>query len=162
MDTMQTSSQARDNKNLGFYTFNRGKIKEQQCYDIDDEILGEIYSEKFDQIKEETKRRRKGENLEDINAFVPLNLYSTMQVDSFFEWVVDKYSILDQIEPLDDEDLDRNVALSIVDQLIINHPVIFKKIDRKKIAADLQLISRLWQWYAYDMDLNHLNEITED
>jgi hypothetical protein len=161
-DTMQTSSQARNDTNLGFYTFKRGRIKEQQCYDIDDEILHEIYAEKLDQIKEETRRRRKDERLENSNAFVPLNLYSTMQVDNFFEWVIDKYDILDQIEPLIDEDLDRNVALSIVDQLIINYPIIFKKNDREKIAADLMLISRLWQWYAYDMDLNNLNEITKD
>jgi len=166
-DTVQTSNQAHHYKNLKLYTFKRGRVKEHRYDEVNDEILSQIYSGKLGQVKDEIERGKKTGKLDNINTFIPLNLYSTMQVDELFEYVVNKKdnhkkTILDKIEPMIDEELSSNVVLTIINQLIIDYPVIFKKLDRKKIAYDLMLISKLWQWYDFDQDLNHLNEITKD
>ena len=166
-DPRQTTTEAQYYKNLRLYTFKRGGIKEYRYDEIDDQMLKQFYPGKLDQIKQEIKNGRSKGKLDNVNAFVPLNLHSTMQVDKLFEYVVNKKdkhkkTILDKIEPMIDEELSSNVVLTIVDQLNSDYPEIFKKNQKKKIAYDLMLISKLWQWYEYDTDLNHLNEITEN
>lgn len=67
--------------------------------DVPEQVLMDIATgtDHAQDILIEIERRRSGERLENSTAFGPLNVYSNLQLDRLFEWVVDEFELIGEV-----------------------------------------------------------------
>lgn len=85
-------------KELPIYTFRSGqKIEIIPHLNVTDDILREVYykDHTFNGIKAEIQNVLDNKNLNNIDAFTPLNVYSNVQLDKFFSAIIDRYNLVD-------------------------------------------------------------------
>lgn len=139
-------------KNLKIYSFRSGNdIEIFQHIETPDEILRQVYStpELYNGIKEEIERCKKGLNLLNIDAFTPLNVYSNVQLDRFFDYIVDRYRLVDM-------SLSYEKWKTPLMQILNGFPHIFSS---RRIVSLTENFQHLWQfqkWFLKDGTINGL------
>lgn len=84
-------------KNLDIAYFDGDKIIDFKHLSTPDNILKQVYytDELYNGVKCEINNVKNGNKLQNVDAFTPLNIFSNLQLDRFFEYVIDKHNILD-------------------------------------------------------------------
>ena len=128
-----------------------------------DDILNHIYQsdDLHTGIKEEIEKRKAGLSLANINSFTPLNVYSNLEIDRFFEFIIDEYSMVDIFM--------RSTVLQQVDSefthifktLSKKYPSIFTSQFVRAIKLNLQITFEFHRWYQQQRDLDSLNNLID-
>jgi len=84
-------------RDLVIYQFteddNEPLIIHQQIQTTPREIFEEVYGNKLVEIGEEVSLLMESKNLTNIDSFTPMNVYSNVQLDKFFSYIIDRYEI---------------------------------------------------------------------
>lgn len=86
-------------RELNIHRFNGNTIETFSHIDCPSEIYSEVYnSQNLNLILEDIDNVKNNQKLKDVGAFVPLNIYSNLQLDKFFEYIIDKYNIVEKFK----------------------------------------------------------------
>jgi hypothetical protein len=150
-DSTAYSKRARHTfRDIDYYQFAGNQLKTFNFEEIDDDYLREVYKERVTIVRQEINDSLKGERLNDISAFIPMNTYSNLQLDKFFEHIIQYHDILNNIMPTKNKALSQSQASMLIDNLIHYDLVVFSNHNIKRMKNDLMNIAKLWQWFEYD------------
>jgi hypothetical protein len=117
----------------------------------------ELYPHYF----KELDRIKRGEPLTNSDMFSPLNIYSNMQLDSYFTYIIKRYSlaeiihrsksIFDVYQPLN----------GMLKELKVLQPKIFTNNLVKQIRESVEVLYKFHQWYCKRRDYGSLDELIE-
>ena len=86
-------------RSLEIYSFTNNEfIRYPDIQSVPDHVIREVYNnnEYYTAIQEEMDvLKNNGKKLDNIDCFTPLNIYSNINLDNFFEYIIDKYEIAD-------------------------------------------------------------------
>lgn len=132
-------------KKLNIYSFHDGKrVQIIEHLKLPDEILKEIYDtpDLFYGVKEEIKRCPTG-NLSNIDAFTPMNVYSNVQLDKFFNYIIDRYDFVKA-------SLDPNKWITPLIQIGSAFPEIFSPRRITSLTENFQHLYNFQHWFLRD------------
>ena len=143
-------------KNLRICTFQSGtKLDYYDHIYTPDDVLREAYTNNlaFDAVKEEIKRVQANVNLKNIDAFTPLNIYSNVQMDKFFKYIIDKYHIVDDI---------MNNPMRIKNTLVqigAAHPTAFTPARIRSLRANFNKLLPFHFWFTRSKNRDELRSL---
>lgn len=146
-------------RDLDIYHFNGKSIdiyKHIQCPDF---IYKEVYpNEHYNKILQEIENVKTKSKMNDVGAFVPLNIYSNVQLDKFFEYIINKYEMLDRF-------LKGNLQAVFL-TLNTNHGNIFTSRRIESLKSNFRKTWKFHQWFLkskkYDTFNNLMYEFIKD
>lgn len=83
-------------RDLDIYNFNGSSIdiyKHTQC---PDNVYRNAYGNNYQLALDEIERVKNKQKMKDVGAFTPLNVYSNVQLDKFFAYIINKYEVLER------------------------------------------------------------------
>lgn len=95
---------------------------------------------------QEIERRKQGAKLINAAAFSPLNVHSNMQLDKFFEMLIGKYDIVNDIYCSSSPTNLNGRINRVFDDICIKHPNVFSACSRNSIS---QALDRTWYWHRW-------------
>jgi len=149
-------------KSLSVFEYAAGEPRiYQRVVDVPDDALIRVYGEpqKIEAVKAEMDRLSKGKKLADINAFIPLYMRGCVDLDRYFEDLIDKYQLVDafftcrHIIPLK-----RRFNNLLTDQAKLL-PDIFTKGMVASIIKNLEFTYKLHWWFMNRMDYESLDRL---
>ena len=100
-DSINYVQGARMKKDFPVYDFtdNNELIVYDGVNQVPADLMNKIYldNQLRDTIYDEIERRKSGKRLESTNSFIPLNIYGNLCLDRFFEYLIDKYEMVDNL-----------------------------------------------------------------
>lgn len=82
---------------LDIYDFNGTGIDIYPHISCPDTIYKEVYpGQLYDDLQQEIENVKNSQKLNNVDAFVPLNVYGNVQLDKFFNYIIEKYDILNK------------------------------------------------------------------
>ena len=162
-DSINYIRQAQKLKTFEVFKLEGGELLSTISLNTPDEILRHIFQsdQLFKGIKEEIKKRKAGLSLANINSFTPLNVYSNLEIDRFFEFIIDEYSMVDifmrstVLQQVDSE------FAHIFKKLSKHYPSIFTSQFVRAIKLNLQITFEFHRWYKQQGDLDSLNNLID-
>jgi hypothetical protein len=162
-DSINYIRQAQKLKTFEVFNLEGGELSSTISLNTPEEILRHIYftDDLYTGIKEEIEKRKAGLPIANINSFTPLNVYSNLQIDRFFEYIIDEYSMVDIFM--------RSTVLQQVDSEFTH---IFKTLSKKypkvitshfvrAIKLNLQITFEFHRWYKQQGDKKSLDNIID-
>ena len=162
-DSINYIRQAQKLKTFDVFHLQEGELSSTMSLNTPEEILRHIYftDELLKGIRNEIEKRKAGLSLANINSFTPLNVYSNLEIDRFFEFIIDEYSMVDIFM--------RSTVLQQVDSefthifktLSKKYPSIFTSQFVRAIKLNLQITFEFHRWYQQQRDLDSLNNLID-
>jgi len=113
------------------------------------ELIKKVYldSDKIEFINGEIERRKSNKELKDIDSFVPLNIYSNLKIDAFFDYIIDQYELIDQFT--------RSYSITVIDKTVGNimknlsdkYPDVFKPDLVSIINENIEYLAIYHNWF---------------
>lgn len=151
-DSINPIHTVRMNADVPLYTISGGKfMKYSSLLDAPEEVLRSVAvdDEHVQMILLEMDRRRNGIRLENSAAFSPLNVYSNLQLDKFFDMIIDKYDLTDEVDKATSPTNLNGRLARIFDDIDKNYPKAFSPYMKKTIFLTLE---RTWYWHKWFTD----------
>lgn len=113
----------------------------RQIQDVPDEIIKTVYYNDtyYTHIQNELQTLNSNKRLNNIDCFVPLNIYSNICLDNFFEFIINKYQIIDIFFKVTDFEHFKRLTNPILTQLTLSHPKIFTSRLIRGIRENLRI-----------------------
>lgn len=109
-------------------------------------------------ILAEAERRRNGIRLENAGAFSPLNVYSNIRLDKFFEMIIDKYEMVDELVKSSSPTNWDGRLNRIMEEVQRHYHGSISSYMQKAIKLSLEKIWYWHEWYAGKRDVSTLEE----
>ena len=138
-------------RDMEIFSFNGKTLDKYQHLNCPDSIYKLVYNDLYDNILMEIDNINNNRKMKDVGAFTPLAIYSNRQLDLFFNYVIDKYNILDSF-------LKGNLKSELVN-LSVLYPTIFTS---RRIDCIKMNFKKCWdfhQWWIKDRKIDSLNEL---
>jgi len=151
-------------KNLEiFYISGEDIIKFDKIWDVPLEVLKLVYTDDifFSNMLEELERLKTSTNLLNIDTFVPLNVFSNLQIDKFFEMVINKYNIMDLFLSINYDQFNRKLNLILLN-LNSKYPFLFTSKLIKCISENLRITYIFHLWWIKDRTKLKLDRLIND
>ena len=113
------------------------------------ELIKRVYldSDKIEFINGEIERRKSNKELKDIDSFVPLNIYSNLKIDAFFDYIIDQYELIDHFT--------RSYSITVIDKTVGNimknlsdkYPDVFKPDLVSIINENIEYLAIYHNWF---------------
>lgn len=134
-------------KDLPIYTFrSRSKIEIIKHIELPEEILRSVYNTDatYNGILEEIERVKADTNLIDVDSFTPLSVYSNVQLDKFFSYIIDRYNIVDNLvhNPMR--------IKHTLEQLGGTHPNVFSSQRIQSLRSNFNKLLPFHYWFTHD------------
>lgn len=151
-------------KNLEiFYIFGEDIIKFDKIWDVPLDVLRLVYTDDvyFSNMLEELERLKSSVNLLNIDTFVPLNVFSNLQVDKFFEMVINKYNIMELFLSANYDQFNKKLNLILLN-LNSKYPFLFTSKLIKCISENLRITYIFHLWWIKDRTKQKLDGLVND
>jgi len=126
---------------------------------IDDSLLRNIYTEFYDDMNIDMINLRAGNMLHNIDTFTPMNVYSNKQLDAFFEFIINKYGIVDMfLNATNWETLSRKLNNFIL-TMAAQYPILFNSKLNKCILENFRITYIFHHWYQTNRSEVKLNDL---
>lgn len=129
-------------RELDIYHFDGNKVEIYAHINCPNEIYKDVYQNNYNNFMIEVDNIKNKTKMKDVNAFVPLNIYSNVQLDNFFEYIIDKYEIVDRFLS--------GKMTGVFEALGAAHPHIFSS---KRLECIKENFKQTWpfhQWFIKD------------
>ena len=168
-DTINYSQGSRMNSSLSLYDFtpNNELIYYDNISEIPFELVKNIYKDEklINEITEEIQRRINGKRLKSINSFIPLNIYSNLSLDTFFEKIIDEYEMVDVLIGSSSTSVVESKFKSINNELSEKYPSLFNKDMVVNLVENMEYTWTYCDWFLNDRSDErldyHINRFVE-
>jgi hypothetical protein len=136
-------------KKLDIFVFENNNINTYILHkDLPDSVLKFIYHyNSYDDAKLEINNIINGIKLNNIQAFVPAVIFSTIQLDKFFEYIVKKYEIINMFSQTTNLFTIKNQFDSIVNTIKFTQPNIFTQKFITCMNENFKYIYTFHSWF---------------
>lgn len=138
-------------RDLDIYHFNGKNIDIYKHISCPDEIYKTVYSNSYDLLLEDIDNVKYNNKMRDVGAFVPLNIYSNLQLDTFFKYIIDKYDILNSF-------LSGNL-INVLATLGTVYPNIFTNQRLNSLKTNFRKTWKFHQWFIKSKKIEKFNEL---
>ena len=134
---------------------------------IPDKLIKKVYTDEIVQsyIFSEIERRKSGQLLNTINSFVALNIYSNLCLDRFFEYLIDKYEMVETLINANSTAVVEGKFKLINSELKRSYPYLFGKEMMINIIENMEFTWTYCNWFKNDrtdtMLDYHINRLIE-
>ncbi len=149
-------------KNLDIFAFDNNNIITYILHkDLPDNILKNIYLQNsYDMVKSEINNINNNKKLNNIQAFVPIVIYSTIQLDNFFDYIVDNYEMVNMFNNSVSLFTLKNQFGSIINTIKFTHPNIFTQRFLTCMTENFKYIYTFHTWFKNKFhDKNQLEKL---
>ena len=160
-DSINYIRQSQKLKTLKVFIFENETIISKDSLEIDENIINEIYfsPQLLKGIRQEIENRKAGDPLQNINAFAPFSVYSNLQLDKFFEYIIDSGEMIDifyNCTILQQVEMEFTIILKNLGK---QYPGIFTRQTINSIKKGLQICIEFHKWFKNKKDLASLNNL---
>jgi hypothetical protein len=151
-------------KNLEtYYIYNGDIIKYDKIWNVPMEVLKLVYDndESFSSMLLELDRLNSSVNLLNVDTFVPLNVFSNLQVDKFFDDLIIKYEIMNIFLCSNYEQFNRKLT-SILTHFNSKHSNLFTPKLIRCISENLRITYIFHLWWTKDRTKLKLDKLIND
>lgn len=143
-------------RDLDIFYFNKedNKIELFKHINCPIDIRKFIYGTNVDIFNIEIENVKNNCKMNDVGAFVPLNIYSNLQLDEYFKYIIDKYDILNSF-------LSGNM-INIFASLNNINPILFTPQRINSLKTNFRKLWNFHQWFIKSKKLDSLNELIYD
>lgn len=142
-------------RDLDIYQFDGTTIKILHNISCPDELYKFVYpGNLYNKILKEIDNIKNNQKLDDINCFVPLNIYSNLELDKFFNYIIEKYNVLEAF-------LSGNMT-NIFATLGIAHPHIFTNLRINSLKMNFKKTWPFHQWFIKDRKIENFHPLMYD
>ena len=156
------ASAMRMNNYIQTYSFiNNQLVQYDSVAELPDDILKSVYpGSLYNSFINNIETKKNTNSFADIVAFVPLNIYSEMSLDRFFEFVIDQYELVDLLFRFGSFDLfEYHLDLALA-EMLNKYPRAFTKHNIKSIKKNLEYIFVGHKWYRDKRDEKELDRLS--
>jgi hypothetical protein len=149
-------------RDLEIFQFREDHLYEyENITKVSDDIINQIYHTDTLNIavKKEIENLKSNQKLNNISAFAPLNIYSNLEIDKYFNYIVDNYNIIDKILNTNSSTSFDNKLKSILGSLNTINPTIFTPRFISSTKKNLLLIYKFNHWYTNDKSFKTLDNM---
>jgi len=138
-------------------------VKFNNISEVPIDILKTVYNDEttFSNMLDELDRLKNSKNLLNIDTFVPLNVYSNLKIDKFFEYIIEKYEIMKLFNSLDYSEFSRKSHV-ILANLSLRYPILFTSKLVKCIEENLRITYIFHIWWKKDRSKIKLDKLIND
>ena len=113
------------------------------------ELINKVYqdSNAVEFINAEIDRRNSKQNLIDSSSFAPLNIYSNLKLDCFFEYIIDQYELIEVFYRSNSTTVIAATFRSIMKELSAKYPDVFVPNLIKNILENLEYTAIYHNWF---------------
>jgi hypothetical protein len=155
-DSISYSHSARKSKNIKIYDFiDKNKMIEyENISKITENLLEKVYRDPLlkEFILEEIEKKVNYQFLKTTDSFIPLNIYSNLSLDSFFESIIDEYEMVDIVLNANSTAVVEGKFSKIINDLEKRYPNLFGKNMRKNIIENME-----YTWTYCNLFQNYRN-----
>jgi len=144
-----------------FCRYNDDIVKFNNLTEVPDNVLKFVYEDCYSNLIEELERLKSSKNLLNIDAFVPLNVFSNLQIDSFFEMIIDKYEIINLFYSSNYSEFSRKIHIILLN---LNHKYQFLFTSKliKCIEENLRITYIFHIWWKNNRSKQKLDKLIND
>jgi hypothetical protein len=119
---------------------------------VPQDLMKKIYRDNLvrDYIYDEIERRKSGKRLESTNSFIALNIYSNLCLDRFFEYLIDKYEMVDKLLNANSTAVVEGKFKLINSELKKAHPTLFRKEMMINLIENMEYTWTYCDWFKND------------
>ncbi|MGD9731352.1 MAG: hypothetical protein AB7U45_04150 [Desulfamplus sp.] len=166
-DSVNFAHTARMNPEIPIYCIDGDNIVVyDNVINVPADVIKKVYedgdSELYKNIQQEIECRRHGERLENASSFSPLNIHSNMNLDRYFERLIDKYALVDLI--VKSKSI-TNVTIrleSILKELGSKMPWLFTDNIKKSIINNFEITYDFNTWFTEQRESSQLDYLIKD
>ena len=160
-DSINYIRQSQKLKTFDVFNFEDDVLTSKDALETPDNILRDIYSTQATHIliKKEIEKRKSGLPISNINSFSPLNVYSNLQIDQFFEHIIEKYSMIEIFSKCNTLQQVNSEFSHIFKKLSKQYPKIFTTQLIKAIKLNLQITFEFHRWRQFQGDFASLENL---
>ncbi len=126
---------------------------------LDDYILRDVYTEFYDDMMVDMSNLKILKNLNNIDTFTPINVYSNKQLDYFFDYIIDKYEIVNEFMKANNwETLSKKLNVIIL-TLSAQYPDIFNSKLTTCVRENFRITYIFHHWYQNNRTEDKLNTL---
>lgn len=126
------------------------------------DLLQKIYGPLYENVLKELEHLNAGQNLMNIDAFTGLNVYSNVEIDKFFDFIIKSYRIVDIFFDCRDFEHFKRLTEPILITLSTKWPVIFTPKLLRCIRENFRITYIFHYWITKKKDLTTLNSLILD
>lgn len=166
-DSVNFAHTARMNPEIPIYCIDGDNIVVyDNVINVPADVIKKVYedgdSELYKNIKQEIECRRRGERLNNASSFSPLNIHSNMNLDRYFERLIDKYSLVDLI--VKSKSITNVIIIleSILKELNSKMPWLFTNNLKQSIINNFEITYNFHTWFTEKRRYSQLNYLIKD
>jgi hypothetical protein len=165
--TSYVQTELKNYNSLHFWTIDNGKPVKRNYHKISESVLKRAYGDDLGYIQAEIEKLKQGARKSDTSDFVPLSVYTQIELDDYLLHLIDKHHViekLDFIKPLKTSLSNRGSSISIqaiVKELRSSLGRSYKDIFNNKLFTDLLQIRSLSYWLFESQVEAELEEMIE-
>lgn len=161
-DSVNFAQSARMKKSLPIYTSDGTDLfYNETALTVPEDVLFNVYngSGLYLYIQDEIDLRRRGERIRYASSFVPLNIHSNMNIDRYFERLVDEYDLVGLIVKNRSMTVVKSKLKSILADLNRKRPQLFTKHIQVAIGNNIEITHKFHSWFADNRRYRNLDEL---
>lgn len=161
-DSVNFAYTARKNKSLPVYTSEgTDLIYNETALAVSEDVLFKVYNGAglYQHIQGEIDLRRKGYDIRNISSLVPLNIHSNMNIDRYFERLVDEYDLVGLIVKNRSMTVVTSKLQSIMADLHGKLPQLFTKHIQVAIENNIGITHKFHTWFVDNRSYEKLDEL---
>lgn len=160
-DSVNFAYTARKKKSLPVYTSEgTNLIYNDTALAVPEDVLFTVYNEAglYQHILSEIDLRRRGYDISNISSLVPLNIHSNMNIDRYFERLVDEYDLVGLIVKNRSMTVVTSNLQSILMDLNGKLPQLFTKHIQGAIENNIGITHKFHTWFIDNRSYEKLDE----
>jgi hypothetical protein len=160
-DSINYSHTARMNNIKAVYEFDQGELQSySSILGVPEYVLRAVYGDSdraLEEIGEELDRKKRYQKLHNAAVFAPLNVYSNLMLDRYFEWIIRKYELVDVLRSSKSWTVLLGRIHPIFSDLKSLHGNVFTEQMRKSMQENLEITHLYDGWFKECLDYESLN-----
>lgn len=161
-DSVNFAQTARMNKSLPVYASDGNDLLYYEtALTVPQNILNGVYQDSglYRYIQGEIELRRQGSRINNSSSFGPLNIYSNMNVDRYFERIVVEYDLVELIVKNKSMTVVTSKLQSILADLNGSLPQLFTRHIQGAIEENIRITHKFNTWFVDRHDYDGLDEL---
>ena len=123
------------------------------------ELFQQVYGELYPLLEIEIENLKAGRNLNNIDSFTGLNVFSNIELDKFFDWIIDEYEIISLFFKCNDYEHFKRMLDPILITITAKWSFIFTSKLIKCIRENLRITYIFNYWWINKKDETSLNTL---
>ncbi len=137
-------------------------IRHDDIQNVPEELFQKVYGDLFPLLIEELDNLKSGRNLSNIDAFTGLNVYSNVELDKFFHWVIDEYKLVEIFFTCKDFEQFKRYTEPVLITLQSKWPFVFTNKLITCIRENFRITYIFHYWWMKKKDPTTLNNLIFD